>query len=222
LLGFEDLTVGVTVAVCGTMQDDVLIANRITVKARRRAVAAGTKREWQYGATPVAPAPLSPAEVEGLVFMREEEKLARDVYLTLAEQWPVSIFSNIAASEQRHMDSVHTLLVRYDVPDPVAGMGVGEFASEEFQDLYADLVASGSTSLAGALTVGATIEEIDIIDLVEKLEDATHRDIQRVYQNLEKASENHLRAFVGRLAALGTVYEPQYLDSEWYAQIIGG
>jgi len=228
VLAFEDLTVGLTVAVCGTMEDDVLIAHRITVKSCRAACSTGPNWQWQYGKAPaapalsVAPAPLTPEEVEGLVFMREEEKLARDVYLTLAEQWDVPIFLNIAASEQTHMNAIYTLLVRYDVPDPVAGMEVGEFATEEFQTLYAALVASGGESLAGALTAGATIEEIDIIDLVEKLEDATHRAIRRVYQNLERASENHLRAFVGQLAALGTVYEPQYLDPEWYAEIIGG
>ncbi len=222
-VAFEGLSVGLTVAACGTMPEDVLIANRVTVKACQNvAVAAGIKAPWRNTAKLQARVPLSPAEADGLVFMREEEKLARDVYLTLAEQWQVRIFSNIAASEQTHMDSIYTLLVRYGIPDPVAGMGVGEFATEHFQTLYTDLVASGSESLAGGLQAGATIEEIDIVDLVEKLADATHPDIRRVYQNLEQASENHLRAFVGQLAALGIVYEPQYLDPEWYAQIIGG
>ena len=166
--------------------------------------------------------PLSAAEQDGLVFMREEEKLAHDVYVTLYAQWNTPIFSNIAASEQTHMDSIRTLLVRYNVPDPVAGMGVGQFATEHFQTLYADLVALGSQSLINALTVGATIEEIDIVDLFDKLEDVAHQDIQRVYQNRERGSENHLRAFVGQLANRGVIYEPQYLDPELYQQIIGG
>ncbi len=76
--------------------------------------------------------------------------------------------------------------------------------------------------MINALTVGATIEEIDIVDLFDRLEDVTHQDIQRVYQNLERGSENHLRAFVGQLASRGVTYEPQYLDPEFYQQIIGG
>jgi hypothetical protein len=218
---FADLAVGMTVAACGTVQDGVLVANQITVK-QCQAVCAATAASKSTLTQQLRVVPLSPAEQEGLVFMREEEKLARDVYLTLAAQWQIPIFSNIAASEQTHMDSIRTLLVRYNVPDPVAGMGVGEFATEHFQTLYADLVTLGSQSLINALTVGATIEEIDIVDLYDRLEDLTHQDIQRVYQNLERGSENHLRAFVGQLANRGVTYEPQYLDPELYQQIIGG
>lgn len=219
---FENLAVGMTVAACGTMQDGVLVANRITVK-QCQAAGGGTAR-MSINGTSQQPRvrPLSPAEQDGLLFMREEEKLARDVYLTLAAQWQSAIFANIAASEQTHMSSILTLLTRYNVPDPVAGMGVGEFATEHFQTLYTDLVALGSQSLINALTVGATIEEIDIVDLFDRLEDVTHQDIQRVYQNLERGSENHLRAFVGQLASRGVTYEPQYLDPEFYQQIIGG
>lgn len=219
---FEDLTVGMTVAACGTMQDGVLVASRITVKQCQAAGGAALRTSINGTGQQPRVRPLSPAEQDGLLFMREEEKLARDVYLTLAAQWQIVVFPNIAASEQTHMNSILTLLTRYNVPDPVAGMGVGEFATEHFQTLYADLVALGSASLINALTVGATIEELDIVDLFNRLEEVTHPDIQRVYQNLERGSENHLRAFVGQLASRGVTYEPQYLDPELYQQIIGG
>jgi hypothetical protein len=98
------------------------------------AAAGGTARMSIKGTRPQPRVrPLSPAEQDGLRFMREEEKLARDVYLTLAAQWQSAIFANIAASEQTHMSSILTLLTRYNVPDPVAGMGVGEFATEHFR-----------------------------------------------------------------------------------------
>ena len=164
--------------------------------------------------------PLSPQEQADLLYMREEEKLARDVYLTLSAQWKTPVFSNIASSEQNHMDAVLTLLQRYKVADPVAGMGVGEFATEHFQTLYNDLVARGSQSLIDALKVGCTIEEIDIIDLWNCMAVTTHKDVLNVYQNLEAASENHLRAFVGQLASGGVTYEPQYLSDEQYQAII--
>lgn len=164
--------------------------------------------------------PLSADEVSDLQHMREEEKLARDVYLALGKTWSLRTFSNIAGSEQTHMDQVATLLTRYGVADPVAGLGAGQFATEHFQALYTDLVAKGSQSLVDALESGAVIEEIDIIDLLDCITATTHQDIAKVYTNLNAASENHLRAFVGQLANRGVVYIPQYLTQEQYDGII--
>lgn len=163
---------------------------------------------------------LSTAETDGLTFLREEEKLARDVYLTLAEQWGAPIFTNIAASEQQHMDSVAELLVRYRLVDPAAGLGVGEFQNATLQALYAQLVARGSVDLVGALTVGATIEDMDIVDLEHMKAATTHADLLRVYENLQKGSRNHLRSFVGQLVDLGETYVPQYLDQATFDAIV--
>ena len=106
---------------------------------------------------------LTALEVDGLAFMREEEKLARDVYLTLYEKWNMPVFQNIAGSESTHMDAVLTLLERYSLDDPSAEKAVGEFTNPDLQALYDQLVNLGSQSLADALKVGAAIEEIDIL-----------------------------------------------------------
>jgi hypothetical protein len=165
---------------------------------------------------------LSAAEIEGLLYMREEEKLARDVYLTLYETWSIPVFQNIASSEVTHMEAVKTLIDRYDLQDPAAGQDVGVFANETLQGLYDQLVTQGSQSLTNALRVGAAIEEIDILDLEEYLTQTDKADIQRVYQNLIKGSRNHLRAFVNNLERRsGETYEPQYLDQVVYDEIIG-
>lgn len=47
---------------------------------------------------------LEEKEIEHITYIREEEKLARDVYLTLYELYQASIFENISESEQRHND----------------------------------------------------------------------------------------------------------------------
>jgi hypothetical protein len=113
------------------------------------------------------------------------------------------------------------LLTRYGIADPAAGNDVGEFTNPDLQALYNQLVAQGGQSLADALRVGATIEEIDIRDLVEQLAAVEHSDIRRVYERLEQGSENHLRAFVSTLERqTGTTYAPQYLDQATYDQII--
>jgi hypothetical protein len=165
---------------------------------------------------------LTSDESAGLLFMREEEKLAHDVYLFLFNQWGVNIFQNIAKSEQTHTDSVKTLLDYYSLSDPAAGKAAGEFTNPTLQGLYDQLTAQGSQSLADAIKVGGAIEEIDILDLQKQTALTTHADIQLVYQNLEKGSRNHLRSFSNTLAKqTGETYQPQYLTSEAYQAIIG-
>lgn len=154
---------------------------------------------------------LSSAEREALVFMREEEKLARDVYQTLHQKWGLPVFLNIAGSEQQHTDRIKMLLNTYGLADPVVNDGVGAFANAELASLYAQLVAQGSQSALEALKVGALIEETDIADLQKALQDATRPDIRMVYENLMRGSRNHLRAFTSQLASRGVTYTAQVL-----------
>ncbi len=163
---------------------------------------------------------LSAEEQDGLTLMREEEKLARDVYQMLYEQWNLSIFSNISQSEQRHMDAVKELLDKYNLTDPVNDSSVGIFTAPELQELYTALMEKGSSSLIDALQVGATIEDLDIKDLYELLGQADNTDIKIVYQNLVKGSRNHLRAFTNQLSLNGAEYEAQYLTAEEINDII--
>jgi hypothetical protein len=156
--------------------------------------------------------PLSAAEEAAIADLREEEKLARDVYLTLAERWQLPIFANIAQSEQTHMDAVARVIALYGMADPVADDTVGAFTSTEYAALYESLVATGETSLADALAVGATIEDLDLADLYEMLDLSANPQVGFLAQNLAKGSRNHLRAFVGALAAQGGSYSAQYLD----------
>ena len=116
----------------------------------------------------IATGQLSNPEIESILYMREEEKLARDVYLTLYEAWGLPVFQNIARSEATHMEAVKTLIDRYGLADPVA-QEIGVFTDPTLQQLYDQLVADGSNSLADALKVGAAIEEIDILDLEERI-----------------------------------------------------
>ncbi len=138
---------------------------------------------------------LSEAEKASLIYMREEEKLARDVYLSLYNKWRMPIFKNIAMSEQKHMDAVKSLLTKYGVADPAAKTSVGKFTNTELQGLYNQLVKQGSVSREGALKVGVLIEEVDIRDLKAGIDSTKHSDIKNVYTNLLQGSKNHLSAF---------------------------
>jgi hypothetical protein len=163
---------------------------------------------------------LSAGETELLGFLREEEKLARDVYRALFAANGDRTFANIAAAEQRHMDEVKLLLDRYGLADPSAATAPGEFRDARLAALYTDLVARGKVSLVEAFKVGATIEDLDLFDVGKALETSDNRDIDAVMQNLARGSRNHLRAFSGRLAALGASYDAQYLPAAEVAKIL--
>ena len=164
---------------------------------------------------------LTTAESDALLFMREEEKLAHDVYVTLGAQWQLPIFQNIANSETTHTAAIKVLLDRYGLPDPVGSNGVGVFANGMLQTLYDQLVADGSQSLAAALRVGATIEDLDIVDLQQRLAQTDNADLELVFNHLTSGSHNHLRAFVRMLEQqTGESYQPQYLDQATYDDII--
>ena len=146
---------------------------------------------------------LTEAEEQHILYMREEEKLARDVYLTLYELWDAEIFANISESEQRHMDAIKNLITRYGLVDPVVDDAVGIFTNQDFEILYDELVADGSVSLEEALKVGVRIEELDIDDLELALQETSMRNVRRVFQNLLNGSYNHLSAFQRNLEASG-------------------
>lgn len=165
---------------------------------------------------------LSTAEIQGMLHMREEEKLARDVYITLYNKWKLPIFKNISKSETWHMHMVKLLLDKYNIPDPVEKTGnvVGVFENEDIQNLYNQLVDKGLLSLEDALTVGATIEDLDIKDLEDAIDRSDNEDIDLVYENLMKGSRNHMRAFVGMLRNNGWDYTPQYISQDYFDQIV--
>lgn len=168
------------------------------------------------GNTPV----ISKAEAADLLFMREEEKLARDVYITLYDEWGQRVFENISQSEQRHMDAVLGLIENYSLEDPALDFGL--FADVELQELYNTLIASGMNTRLDALMVGALIEEVDMEDIVHAMERTDKADILNVYANLLAGSENHLRAFVRNIEAItGETYVAQVLSQEEVDAILG-
>jgi hypothetical protein len=163
---------------------------------------------------------LSESEKQWLILMREEEKLARDVYKTLWEKRWSKIFNNIAQSEQTHTNAVKVLLDRYMITDPVVDDTIWNYTSSEIKKLYDDLVNQWSQSLQDALIVWATIEDLDIKDLNKLIQETDNEDIKMVYENLNNGSYNHLRSFVKNIVNNGGSYSPKYISQTEYDQII--
>lgn len=95
-----------------------------------------------------------------------------------------------------------------------------EFTNPDLKALYTTLLESGSITLIDGLRVGATIEEIDIIDIQNAIELTSHIDVITVYQNLQEGSKNHLRAYVKSLEVLGVTYTPQHISQELFDAIM--
>ena len=137
---------------------------------------------------------LTQEQTDALIFMYEEEKVARDAYDVLGDIWDISIFHNIMNAEVKHMAAIERLLIKYSIEVPDISDEVGVFENEDLQDEYDKLVEKGEASLKDALEVGVAIEVMDIQDLKDRMIDAPD-DILRVYERLLRGSENHLRAF---------------------------
>lgn len=176
---------------------------------------------WQVTPSAVAAEPLSAAEAASLAFMREEEQLAHDVYVYSAQLWTLlPIFDRIADSEASHVAAVQSLLDRYGLPDPLAGLPEGSFSTAEFQALYDEGVASSRIGLVDALKVGLQIEELDIRDIEAQKALVDNADILRVYDQLLRGSRNHLRAYWQALLLQGGSYVPQYISQEAFDAIV--
>ncbi|ODB82966.1 hypothetical protein A3195_19300 [Candidatus Thiodiazotropha endoloripes] len=155
---------------------------------------------------------LTTVEAEHLQWLREEEKVSRDVYDLLYQHWGLYVFSNIAAAEQRHMDSVLMQLQRYGLVDPALQAGL--FSNQELQALYESLMLQGTTSEMDALHTGALIEEVDMQDLHEMIASTDNSGLISLYEKLLCGSRNHLRAFVSQIESRGMVYQAQVMDQE--------
>ena len=158
---------------------------------------------------------LSDLEIADLLFMREEEKLARDSYIVLHELWGEAVYSNISISEQQHMDAMEKLLDKYGLPDPVADEDdVGSFVDDELDVLFTYLMDLGEESALAGLNVGGLIEEKDMHDIQAAIDAADHQDIKDVYGSLLCGSRNHLRSFVKNIELAGSTYTASVLPQD--------
>jgi len=168
---------------------------------------------------PIELGTLTLQEQQDLLFLREEEKLARDIYLFSFDLYGNGVFNNIASSEQQHMDAVLSLLKAYGLKDP-ASSERGVFKEKVLQDLYNELKVASEVSLLDALIVGATIEDLDINDISIFESQTLKADFLNVYDQLKCGSRNHLRSYTSQLNVLDVDYTPQYISLEEYDIIV--
>lgn len=164
-------------------------------------------------------ASLTASEQEGILFIREEEIMAKDLYLELYKETKLPIFWNVAGSEQIHMDSVKILMDKYGLEDPVQD-GNGKYANQDIQKMYDDLLEEGAKSPVDALKAGAVVEEMSVHDLQTQIANTDKPDFHSVYGGLLVGSEKHLRSYIRALKERGAEYSPQYLSEEEFDKVL--
>lgn len=164
--------------------------------------------------------PLDSAEKQRVLFIREEEKLAYDVYQAMFDKYGVKIFQNIPNSELSHMEAMLTIITKYQLVDPMDKNPRGVFANADLQSLYNALVSQGNGSVLAAYQVGAKIEELDIFDLNKSIAVTNNQDIKLVYDFLNKGSRNHLRSFFKNLTNAGGTYTPVFITKAEFDAIV--
>lgn len=157
-------------------------------------------------------------EKVGLLFMLEEEKLARDTYIYMNNLWGLNQFNNIKNSEQSHMDAIITILEQNNIEYTI--LPEGEFSNQNLQNFYNQFIIDGQVSSESALQIGATIEDLDIVDLEDYINESSNESLILTYENLQCGSRNHLRSFVSAIENLGFTYSPQFLTLEEYQAIL--
>ena len=156
------------------------------------------------------PGSLTPREKDGLIFIWEEEKAARDIYSSLHEKNNLTIFLDLTRSEESHMDQAKAVIEKYDLSLP---KDVPEaFGNQTLQDIHDRLLAEGLESDEQALKAAAEFEEISIMDLEAELAAAENEDIRTMYQGLLAGSRKHLRSYVADLKEQEIEYEPRHLE----------
>ena len=164
-------------------------------------------------------AELSDAEKAGILYMIEEEQMARDLYNAMYAKYGLQPFSRIAQSEQMHITAVQQLVTRYDLQAPA--LVVGKYSDPAIQQMYDTLLAQGNKSLTDALNMAGLVEETDISDLRARMSAADNADVQFVYGNLLRASQNHLRAYANNYAQQsGSPYKAQLLTADEVTQLL--
>ena len=162
---------------------------------------------------------LTSREKEGMLFIWEEEKAARDLYTSLYEENNLTIFLDLMRSEQSHMDQIRAVIDQYGLAIPGRDEP-GAFQNQTLQEIHDELLAEGLQSDQDALKAAATFEEISIMDLEKELDATETEDIRIVYQGLLAGSRKHLRSYVADLHDQGIEYAPRYLDKARFEEIV--
>ncbi len=157
-----------------------------------------------------------------LIKMLSEKKMTCDLYAEFYQRWQLEVFSDVNESEAIHMQRIQELLAKYNItlPDEKLNSVKGKYTDKDIQKLYDDYTVKGCISDLCALNTAALMEEEDLTMLRERIKNQSEEMIIKVFAQMEKATQNHLKVFVKILKQSGVEYKPQVLSETDYEAII--
>lgn len=163
---------------------------------------------------------LSADEIEFQFALREDEKMARDLYTVFAAKYSTAPqIDRIAAAENSHIACVEAVLDYYEISYPAMTAAAGLFEDAKRQAIYNELADKSGTLLEVYATMAA-VEEESVSAYKSVQSEITNENIALVITNMIKASSNHLKAAVCQIIAGGGTYTPLYLSAEEFGTIV--
>lgn len=163
--------------------------------------------------------PLTTDEIEFIYAVREDEKLAHNLYIYFVTQYPTARqLANIGNAEINHITTIERVFTYYEIDFPTLGQP-GVFTDENRQAIYTRLTAQGST-LHEAYQVMAALEEENIVIYSKVASELTNPNLQLIINNLAQSSENHFKVLVNQITAWGSIYTPTLLEASQYEEIL--
>lgn len=217
---FAAVLIGFFALISCTKSDD-LIPEGETSLSLLSVDAEGVSSMTRANVVPVldATSPLTADEIEFLYAMREDEKLARDLYAYFWTRYPTAPqIQRISKAEESHIAAIETVLDYYEISYP-AMSAPGVFEDSTRQALYDELALKSETMLEAFQTM-AFVEDRDLFAYKMVQSQITNANLSLLIENMIKASTNHLKAAIRQIFVRDGSYTSIYLSAEEYDAII--
>ena len=108
---------------------------------------------------------LSSQEIDGMLYLVENEKLLCDYFTVMYEKHKLPLFNQLAMNEQRHLNIISVKIDRYDLENPADQKPAGQFVNPQLQASYDQLIEIGNTGVYSALIAAVQKVERDVVDI---------------------------------------------------------
>jgi hypothetical protein len=173
-------------------------------------------------ATPLAnnTSELTDEEKIGLVYSLEEAKMSYELAEVFSGLYPVSSIKDVGQSEEGFIRKIRDLIRDNDGRDTYGLIPKGLFNIQDCQNRYNQYVQQGKNGVVASLFVMATVEELVIEQMENRLAQTSNERLFALYTQRMDRAKNGLRNLVLDLGKLHVKYEPQILPTAQYQLIV--
>lgn len=152
---------------------------------------------------------LTIAEQNDLLYMIEKEKMMRNIYKTMFQEYNVELFQSIYQAKESHLSLLSSKIDKYDVHNPLVYSAENEFENSSLQLVYDDFLAKKLIYEIEALNFVKNMEErhINYVETTVSQVDGND-DIVSVYNVILLGSQAHLDALLGFASGYTDLIKP--------------